>query len=375
MTLARWFAVLLVLPVCVPAPIACAEWRGDGGRGAEGQDGRKYAPDRIVDVLRVTIEVTPDFDRRSVSAVTTIRFQPIAEPVWSLALDAVDLSVSSVEASHEIDGYAVSEEQIVVTFADAVPAGAAAHVAVTYTAEPRKGLYFRTAEMGYPEEDTQLWTQGETYESRHWFPSLDYPNERFSSEVICHAPADMTVVSNGRLLSEEVDDVTGLKTSRWLQEKPHVNYLIALVVGRFAKLEAMHGDLPMAFYAPTTQREFAANSFRDTADIMAFFEEEIGVPYPWDKYDQVAVLDFHYGGMENTSLTVLTDGTLFGDETENLRDSRGLVAHELAHQWFWGLRHVQGLEPRVAQRRVRHVLRLAARGSQGRRRRDALASL
>ena len=67
---------------------------------------------------------------------------------------------------------------------------------------------------------------------------------------------------------------------------------------------------------------------------MGFFEEEIGVPYPWVKYDQVAVLDFHFGGMENTSLTVLTDRTLFGDATENLRDSRGLVAHELAHQWF-----------------------------------------
>jgi aminopeptidase N len=85
---------------------------------------------------------------------------------------------------------------------------------------------------------------------------------------------------------------------------------------------------------PETQRDFAANSFRDTADIMGFFEEEIGVPYPWVKYDQVAVLDFHFGGMENTSLTVLTDRTLFGDATENLRDSRGLVAHELAHQWF-----------------------------------------
>jgi aminopeptidase N len=331
----RWrVALALLLLVSLCAPVGRAEWRGDVGRGGEDVEGRKYAPDRIVDVLRVKIDVTPDFDRRSISATTVIQFEPIAEPVRQIALDAVDLAVSSVTASHAIDGYTVGEEQIVVTFVDAIPVGADAHVEVAYTAAPRKGLYFRTAEMGYPEEDTQLWTQGETYESRHWFPSFDYPNERFSSEVICHAPTDMTVVSNGRLLAESVDDAAGLKTSHWLQEKPHVNYLIALVVGRLAKLEAMHGDLPMAFYVPTTQAEYAANSFRDTADIMAFFEEEIGVPYPWDKYDQVVVLDFHYGGMENTSLTALTEGTLFGDATENLRDSRGLVAHELAHQWF-----------------------------------------
>src|SRR5256885_2679666 len=70
---------------------------------------------------------------------------------------------------------------------------------------------------------------------------------------------------------------------------------------------------------------------------MAFFEQEIGVPYPWPKYDQVCVNDFVAGGMENTSCTTLTDNTLFTDATENIRDSEGLVSHEMAHQWFGDL--------------------------------------
>jgi aminopeptidase N len=49
------------------------------------------------------------------------------------------------------------------------------------------------------------------------------------------------------------------------------------------------------------------------------------------------VKDFVAGGMENTSTTTLTDFTLFTDATENIRDSEGLVAHELAHQWFGDL--------------------------------------
>ncbi|HVK58751.1 MAG TPA: M1 family aminopeptidase, partial [Candidatus Kapabacteria bacterium] len=52
---------------------------------------------------------------------------------------------------------------------------------------------------------------------------------------------------------------------------------------------------------------------------------------------QVCVQDFMWGGMENTSVTTLTDRTLFPKETENIRSSQGLVAHELAHQWFGDL--------------------------------------
>ena len=66
-------------------------------------------------------------------------------------------------------------------------------------------------------------------------------------------------------------------------------------------------------------------------------EEEIGVPYPWDKYDQVTIQDFVAGGMENTSLTTLTDHTLHAKATGTLRSSRSLDAHEMAHQWFGDL--------------------------------------
>ena len=67
---------------------------------------------------------------------------------------------------------------------------------------------------------------------------------------------------------------------------------------------------------------------------MAFFEEEIGMNFPWVKYDQVTIVDFTAGGMENTSLTTLTHRTIFSEATENLRTTRRLDAHEMAHQWF-----------------------------------------
>jgi aminopeptidase N len=294
---------------------------------------RQYAPDRKADILHITIDVTPDFKDQTVAGTTTIKFAPIAEPLTELKLDAIDLAVSSVTSSAKIEGYSVTDEAITITFEPAVPLGAETTVTVVYEAEPKQGLYFCTPELGYREEDTHIYTQGEMHEAPHWYPNYDYPNEQSTSQVTCRVPEEMTVLSNGRLISEQVDAESGLKAVTWLQDKPHVNYLIALVAGRLKKIESKYKDIPIAFYTPASQIKYAENSFKDTADMMEFYENEIGVPYPWDKYYQAACEDFG-GGMENTSLTILGTGTLFTDETENIRSSQGLVAHELVHQWF-----------------------------------------
>ena len=295
---------------------------------------QQYAPDRTADVLHIIIDVTPNFKNRTIAGTTTIKFAPISKPLAEFRLDAIDLDVSSVTSSAKIEGYSVTDEDITITFEPAVPVGAETTVTIVYEAEPKEGLYFRTPEMGYPEEDTHLFTQGETHEAPHWYPNYDYPNERSASEVICRVPEEMTVISNGRLVSEQIDPASGLKAVRWLQDKPHVNYLIALVAGNLGKIESKYRDIPIAFYTPASLIEYAQNSFKDTADMLEFYDKEIGVPYPWDKYYQAVVRDFVAGGMENTTLTILTEGTLHTDETENIRSSQSLVAHEMVHQWF-----------------------------------------
>lgn len=300
-------------------------------------DHRKYAPDRKVDILHLALDVTPDFKQRTLVGKATLTFKPIAKPLDQLTLDAIDLTIESVTSTEKILGYQATDKKVVVTFAAPIRVDQEARMTVAYRAQPTQGLYFRTPEMGYRPEDMHFFTQGEPIEGPHWYPGYDAPNEKFTSEITCRVPEGMVVLSNGRLMSEEKDASTGLVAVRWLQDKPHVNYLVSLLAGYFKKIEDKYKDIPLAFYTPVSQIEHAARSFRDTKDAMAFFEEEIGVPYPWAKYFQVCVNDFVAGGMENTSITTLTDGTLFSDATENIRDSRGLVAHELAHQWFGDL--------------------------------------
>ncbi len=301
-------------------------------------DFRKYAPDRLVDIEKVSLVITPHFETRSLDGVATLSFSPIAKPVSHWALDAVDLRVSDVSAEGaEVESWVNDDKHITISFSEPLQPGEDYSVTVTYSAEPEDGLFFRTAEMGYGAGDTQLWTQGEPQSHRHWFPSHDYPNERFRTEIRCRAPKGMIALSNGTLLSQTEVPGTELVEFHWLQDKPHVNYLVSLIVGYFEKMEDQYKDIPLAFYVPPSEKGQIANSFQDTKSILKFFEEEIGVEYPWDKYYNVCVIDYMFGGMENTSITTLTVNTLFTDATENLRSSRSLDAHELAHQWFGDL--------------------------------------
>lgn len=300
--------------------------------------GRKYARDRLVDVKHLALDVTPDFQRRSVAGKCTISFTPIARDLRRVELDAVGLTIDAVGAAGAtVTGHEVTKDKLIINFAAPLAAGAEATVTVRYRVTPEHGLYFRTPEMGYPAGDTQCWTQGEAEYHRFWFPCYDYPNDRFTTEVVCHAPEGMEVVSNGRLVSRERDKDGPLIRWHWKQEQPHVNYLIALAAGYFHRLDGQAGKTPLAVLVPPSEKDQAALAFRDTQQIMEFFEKELATPYPWHKYFSTYCHDFLAGGMENTSSTFNAAAALFPAEAGELDTLHRLDAHEMAHQWFGDL--------------------------------------
>jgi aminopeptidase N len=73
---------------------------------------------------------------------------------------------------------------------------------------------------------------------------------------------------------------------------------------------------------------------------LAIFEETFGLPYPWETYGIVALPGFRYGGMENKGLTNIRADSLYvgADRPMDRRyGAWGIVAHELAHEWFGNL--------------------------------------
>lgn len=303
----------------------------------------QYARERKVDILHVALDVTPDFEKRTISGEMTMTFEPLVKPLEELRLDAIEMDVAEVVCSTPLSGYQVKDKEIIVTFEQPIATKKQTKLSIRYSARPQKGLYFRVPSNGYKAENMHLFSQCEMIDGRHWFPCYDYPNEKFTSAITCRVPEAMTVASNGKQVSSTKDPATGLKAVSWLQDKPHANYLLTLVAGNFSKSEEKYHDVPLQYYALPVDAASSTPTYKDTKNMMSFLETETGVPYPWDKYGQVAVQDFTMVGMENTSLTTLTDTMLCSPVTETIQPAIGpytseeLLLHELAHQWFGDL--------------------------------------
>ncbi len=296
-----------------------------------------YNPDRPGQVEHIFLDLTLDIPNQSYQGTCKIRLNPIRNDIDRLTLDAVSLDIQSVKVGQTTQGFDYDGEQLHVQLEQPTQAGQPIELAIAYRVEnPQRGLYFITPDKHYPHKPIQVWTQGEDEDSRFWFPCFDYPGQLATSEIRVRVPKQFIAISNGELIQTEVEGND--KIFHWSQKEVHPTYLMTLAVGDFAELQDEWNGKPVIYYVEKGKEKEARLSMGKTPRMIAFFSEKFGYPYPYPKYAQVCVDDFIFGGMENTSTTLLTDRCLI-DERAAL-DNRGtesLVAHELAHQWFGDL--------------------------------------
>jgi aminopeptidase N len=300
-----------------------------------------YNPDRPGQVEHIFLDLDLDIAQQRYKGSCLIRLQPIRHGIERLTLDAVNLtihstSVGSVGApqgcSFEYDG-----EQLHIQLQQPTEVGTVIEVAIAYSVEtPQRGLYFIAPDKHYPHKPTQVWTQGEDEDSRFWFPCFDYPGQLATSEIRVRVPKHLLAISNGELIKTEEDGEA--KIYHWHQMQVHPTYLMTLAVGDFAELQDEWNGKPVTYYVEKGKEKEARISMAKTPQMIEFFSQKFGYPYPYPKYAQVCVDDFIFGGMENTSTTLLTDRCLLDERAAiDNRSTESLVAHELAHQWFGDL--------------------------------------
>ena len=296
-----------------------------------------FAPDCPISVRHMRLELAPDLQSRTLRGRVTLALQSRRADLQAVELDAVDMIFTTVtvdDASAKATHY--DGKRLRIELGRSRPRGDTFVIAIDYDCTPARGLYFVGPDEAHPGRPRECWTQGQDEDSRFYFPCVDAPLLKATSEVLCTAPTELFVLSNGDL--RECRDLgNGNTLWHYALDFPHSPYLVTLVCGHFAEIKdrASETGVDVYYYGPKGREADLQRSLSATPALIDFFSKTIGVSYPYGRYSQIFVSDFIFGGMENTSATTLTAEAMLDERAALDLDIDSLVAHELAHQW-WG---------------------------------------
>src|SRR3982075_3125007 len=293
-----------------------------------------YARNRNYDLQHSKIILRFDVDQKKVIGEVIHTLTTLREDTSKIDFDSVGLTIQSVTINKAPAKFETTADKLIILVASG-KVGDKFEINIRYEGKPTKGLYFILPDKDYPKRPTQIWSQGESEDTRYYLPTYDYPNDRLTTETVLTVPASWLTVSNGKLIGV-ANAANNMKTWTWRESVPSSTYLITAVAGEFDEVKQSWHGLPVTYYAPKGRGDRLLPNYERTPAMIEAFSKKLGVDYPWEKYSQTMVDDFVAGGMENSSATTNTSNSLRNPRLipEFPGDEDPLISHELAHQWF-----------------------------------------
>ncbi len=212
----------------------------------------------------------------------------------------------------------------------------------TVAGENRVAIEFVAGDGALNRNPEYLYTLFVPDRARTAFPCFDQPDLKARYTLRLTVPSGWVAVGNAAVGG--VDSLDHLAVYRFEDTAPLSTYLFAFAAGRFSVDTAARDGRTMRLYHRETDRPRIARN-RDAifdlhAQAIRWMEDFTGIPYPFGKFDFVAVPSFQYGGMEHAGAILYRASSLFLDESptqSQLLGRASVIAHETAHMWFGDL--------------------------------------
>ena len=273
------------------------------------------------------LELQLDPAQQYVSGTVTSHFIP-NQNMASIYFDLSNtLTVSEVKYhGSNLPFTQLSTKEVKIDFPAGIPAATLDSLSIKYSGAPDTGgsagdAFTISNQSGVP----ALYTLSEPYGAQEWFPTKQSLNDKIEKvDLMINTPSQYNVASNGKLFSETV--LPGnRKLTFWQTNYPIPAYLIALGITNYTKFNDTMGNPPFPFvnylYPSTTSNSTIMSNIDWTKTVMNTFEQYFG-PYPY-RNEKYGHMQFGWGGgMEHATMSSMGSW------------GRGIIAHELAHQWF-----------------------------------------
>jgi aminopeptidase N len=200
-------------------------------------------------------------------------------------------------------------------------------------------FYMRYQEEGSGARKVMLGTQFEATDARRFFPCWDEPAFRARFQLTAVVPENWLAVSNMPIESEK--KIAGGKEVRFAPTPPMSSYLNVFVAGELDFIESHVGSTQIRVIATKGKAELGRYALEASAEILKYYNEYFGVPYPLPKLDQIAIPGGFGGAMENWGgITYYESRLLFDPKNSSAETKQNIyevLAHEMAHMWFGDL--------------------------------------
>jgi len=270
-----------------------------------------------------------NLNNKYIQGEVTTHFEVKSDNFNQISFDLADnLTVDSVIfRENKISSFSLANDELTINFPITITNGILDSISVFYQGVPDPTGGFGSFEQtSHGTSNTPIiWTLSEPYGAKDWWPCKQSLNDKADSiDVFVTNQETYKAASNGLLISETLD--AGMKTAHWKHRHPITAYLVAVAVTNYSNysdnvtLNTGENVEVLNYVFPEDLTSAQANT-PNVLDVIQLYSD-LFLPYPYhdEKYGHA---QFRWGGgMEHQTMSFMVN---FG---------HGLMAHELAHQWF-----------------------------------------
>jgi aminopeptidase N len=274
---------------------------------------------RSFDVLKYSAEIQPNMADKTLNGHEAIQIKILNAGLKNIQFDIDGLNIASVSEHGKALNFSTQEKKLQIQLPRVAVKGEKYSFDIQYVAKPDYGMQF------YPERE-EIYT---IFATSQWLVVIDAPDERASLDLRIRLPRNYKTVGNGKLLFIKSSDQS-TETHHWQQKIPVPSYVYGFAASKCQEAIDQSNGVKLRYLSRDYTPEHLKQIFVDTSDMLQFFSQRSGIPYRGD-YTQALVADTI--GQEMAGFALMSEA--YGAEILKDPTKKGLMAHEIAHQW-WG---------------------------------------